>query len=80
VCLGLSLLLLKFEGTRTPHFPFSSIFSYVTSMSLEYFTALYRKWIQFGEKVIEYKMRVLIFTATFVWNFSLQKGQGEIIS
>jgi hypothetical protein len=49
-------------------------------MSLEYFTALYRKWINFGEKLIEYEMRVLISSKMFFLKFSLQEGQGEMLS
>jgi len=49
-------------------------------MSLEYFTALFRKWLDFGEEIFEYEMRILIFSSTFVWNFSLQEEQWEIIS
>ena len=46
--------------------------------ALQYFPKLSHKWHNFLKKVIEHKMRVLIFATTFIWNIPLLEELGEI--
>jgi len=51
---------------------------FVTSPAPQYFSTLSHKWHDFRkQKVIEYKMCILIFSTTFVWNIPHSKKNWE---
>jgi hypothetical protein len=47
--------------------------SFVASLALPHFSTLSHKRHDFGEKVIDYEMYILIFSTTFVWEISHSK-------
>jgi hypothetical protein len=49
------------------------IFLFVTCLDLPYFPSLSNKWHDWRKKVMEHKLRVLIFPTNFVWNISHSK-------
>ena len=62
---------------HTPHFPFSAIFPYVTSISLQYLSTCYHNWIDFGEGDVENKMGVLNFSRTFFGPFHYKRHKAR---
>ena len=56
------------------------ILSSVARVPLQYFSTLSHKRHYFRKKAVEYKMYVLIFPVTFVWNISFYEEFGEVLS
>jgi hypothetical protein len=56
------------------------ILSSVAHLALQYFSTLSHKWHIFWEKIIEDKMRVLIFSTTFVETFLILNKFTQILS
>jgi len=55
----------------------NTILSPVVCPALQNFSTLSHIWHAFWKRVIEHKMRVLIFSTTFVWNISHSQKKWE---
>jgi hypothetical protein len=71
VCVCVCVALVIHHAKRMRHI----MLSFVACPALQYFSKLFINCTIFGKKVIEHKMRVLIYSTTFVRNISHSKNK-----